>query len=142
MKHLSSLKAEREARGLTQRGIALAVGISERSWRKYERGDVVPILERFLRIAEYLEWNMQDNPNYVYYKLLQKGQIKKWLKSQRNRYGYELKELSSELGISKTSLESVLYERKEGSLINFCKLYEMFKEEERREKIRQKILRK
>lgn len=102
----------------------------------------MPILERFLRIAEYLEWNMQDNPNYVYYKLLQKGQIKKWLKSQRNRYGYELKELSSELGISKTSLESVLYERKEGSLINFCKLYEMFKEEERREKIRQKILKK
>lgn len=140
LQNLRGLRNERLTRGLTQNEISCQIGIPLKTWRLYEYGKSVPTLERYVRLSEYFNWDMKNNPNCIYYQMAQRRNIRKWLMTRRIHYGYELKELSEELKISDTSIENAIYQRENASLNNFGLLYELFTEEQRQEKFRDELL--
>ena len=142
LSNLRGLRNERLRRGLTQNEISCQIGIPLKTWRLYEYVKSVPTLERYVRLSEYFNWDMENNLNCIYYRMVQGRNIRKWLMTRRIHYGYELKELSEELKISDTSLENAIYQRENASLNNFVLLYELFTEEQRQEKFRDELLRK
>lgn len=58
----------RRNRGLTQKEVALGIGISERAYQRYEAGDRVPILDVLVSLADYFDVSIDylvgrtDNP--------------------------------------------------------------------------------
>ena len=50
---LENLKKLREEAGITQKGLADAIGVSQQSINKYENHNIEPDIETMIRIADY-----------------------------------------------------------------------------------------
>lgn len=48
-----TLKKLRSKRGITQKELALTLGVSERTVRKYESGEMQPSTDKLLQLAEF-----------------------------------------------------------------------------------------
>jgi len=61
VKNLGSLlKSKRSEKGLTQAEVAQKVGISTQHYSRLERGEYVPGLQTFLKIAEVLDFDTSE----------------------------------------------------------------------------------
>lgn len=60
---LSSLRAEREKKKLTQKDIGDIVGVKTTTISAYERKKITPTLEVFLKLAMLFEWDISGNVN-------------------------------------------------------------------------------
>ena len=140
IRNLQGLKAERIARGLTQSEIASELEIPFRSWRNYERQFRVPRLQRYILFTLYFGWDMETNPNCIFYKLAKKSKLKSWVQMNKDRYGYTISELAESLDTSITAVEDVVYGFKTCTLLVFGRMYELFEHEKKQEQIREGLL--
>ena len=49
------LKGLRKAKGLTQKDVALAIGKYERTYRRYEAGEIEPSASTIIKLADYFD---------------------------------------------------------------------------------------
>ena len=52
-KFIENLKSARESRGLTQKQVSEALGVSDRTYSKWETGETEPGIELICRLAEH-----------------------------------------------------------------------------------------
>lgn len=90
LKLLQTLKSERKKRKLNQRQLAHIIGVNQTLISRYESGQNFPKLDTFLKLAEFFNWDISNNVNFLFLK------YKKNLKTLRNfkrSHGFSLKEL-------------------------------------------------
>ena len=66
LKLLQSIKIERKKRGLTIFTLAEAIGVNFRRISDYEREKCVPNLNIFLKLAEFFDWDISSNINFIF----------------------------------------------------------------------------
>ena len=138
--NLQNLSYERQQRGLTVKSAAEQLNISRKTLWNYENGKCIPSLSVYIRMSEYFGWEMDSNPNCIFYRLVCCGQLKQWLKKRIRQYSYTIPELSKHLNISSDTVDNLLYRKTHDSPCTFGRLYELFIEEARREEFRNELL--
>lgn len=151
---LSSLRSLRKAAGLTQEKLAKAAGISKASLQSYEIGRYAPHLERLLKLAECLGYDLSSSLNYKKYHgqlglslssklqgkdkrkkykyrmfVVQDGPTKKFLsslRSLRQAAGLTCSELAEAVGISLANIQDYERGRSFPILLNLIKLADYF----------------
>lgn len=132
---MSSIRECRKRQGLTAREVAEKLGIDVSSYRRYERGAAIPSLEKLIKTAEILGYDISESFNYKYYY----GKISR-LKIRRSlkHYGITHEELSYLTGYSKVQIRNTLYNCCEGSMSCLGAIYEVIEHEKATERLRHK----
>lgn len=56
---MNKLKARREELNLTQKQVAERIGIAQQAYQRYEKGKVIPIAPKAIKVAEALETTVE-----------------------------------------------------------------------------------
>ena len=134
---MSSIRECRKRHGLTAREVAEKLGIDVSSYRRYERGAAIPSLEKLIKTAEILGYDLSESFNYKYYH----GKISR-IKIRRSlkHYGITHDELSGLTGYSRIQIQNTLYNYGEGSMLCLGAIYEVIEQEKAYERLRHKEL--
>ena len=124
---IRSLRELRQSKGLRIQDVAEKLGIDCCSYRRYESGAASPSLEKLIKTAEILRYDLSGSFNYKYYH----GKISR-LKIRRalSSYGISHEELSRLTGYSKVQIRSTLYNCGEGSMMCLGAIYDVIKQEQ------------
>ena len=127
------MRSLRKSQGLQVQDVAEKLGIGCCSYRRYESGKARPSLERLIRAAEILMYDLSGSFNYKYYH----GQISRVrIRRELKRYAISHDELSMLTGYSKVQIQSTLYNCGEGSMTCLGAIYDVIEREKAVEKIR------
>lgn len=138
--NLQGMRAERIRRGINRKELAERTGINYASIADYETGRYAPALERYLILAEFFGWNIQDSPNYKFAKNTA-AKLQQELKKRKNLYGLTTNELSIATNFSADTIENALYTPNECTMNGVAAILHVIDEEERRSKFVQEITR-
>lgn len=59
------LKELRKAKGVTQKQVALAMGVTERNYQRFEYGESKPNYENLLKLARYFQISLDELTGFV-----------------------------------------------------------------------------
>ena len=135
---LRRIKFDRALHGLNQTQLAHLLGIKDyRSISRYERGKRIPNLGNFFKLAEIFNWNILDNPNYIFYSgFLCSDELKGF----KRRFHFSNYELANIIGADESTVSFLFSNSPQATPDAFGKILNVFEDEERREKIRDEIL--
>ena len=135
---LKSIKPERQKRGLSLRQLAALTGITHQSLSYYENLIRSPVLENFLKLAEFFHWDISNNINFLftnYEKNL------RYFRRFKQSHGFTLDELKNIAGnVSYAPFDDFFHGN--GSIKTFAIVKDIFDEEHRLATFRQYLLRK
>ena len=122
-----SIRELRQRQGIRAKDVAEKLGIDCCSYRRYERGAASPSLEKLIKTAEILCYDLSGSFNYkYYYGKISLIEIRRSLK----RYGISHDELSRLTGYSKVHIRNTLYHCGEGSMMCLGAIYDVIKHEQ------------
>ena len=130
---IRSMRELRQSQGLGVQDVATKLEIDCCSYRRYESGAANPSLERLIKTAEILCYDLSGSFNYKYYHgKISLIEIRRCLK----RYGISHDELSRLTGYSKVHIRNTLYHCGEGSMMCLGAIYDVIQQEQAVEKFR------
>lgn len=141
LKNMRSIRMERKKRNLSARQVAESLGIPLSSLYNYELGRNLPTLARYIAIAEFFGWNIQDNPNYIFYHEFLSTQNHYKLKKYKHSYDISTSELSKLTNYSEVPIGNIFRRCKGANPRIFARLLAVFEDEKRREDLRNELLR-
>ena len=137
LKLLKSIKPERKKRGLSLRQLADLTGITPQSLSRYENLIHSPVLENFLILAAFFNWDISNNINFLftnYEKNL------RYFRRFRHSHGFSRKEIQELTALTHTPVW--MFFSGKGSILAFALISSIFDEEHRLTTFRQYLLRK
>ena len=139
LKLLQTLKSERKKRKLNQRKLAHIIGVNQTLISRYESGQNFPKLDTFLKLAEFFNWDISNNINFLFSKY--KKKLNTFRKLKRS-HGFSLKELQALTATTQSVI--VNFFAGSSSVRMFALISQIFDEEARLAEARQypKYLRK
>ena len=129
LNHLRNMKADRVRLGMTQVELSRRSGIKLKTYRRYESGTSYPNLAAYLKLAEILGWDINEDPNYLFYEEYQHSYNR--MQTQKRRYAYTNIELSREVNLSEESVRLVIKKKSVASVSNYVRVMQVFREEAR-----------
>ena len=139
LRNLERMVSERKRRGITRKDLSAQTGIPQSCLARYEHGTGYPTQGNYLKLAEFFEWDIRGNANYIFsHRELALKQCRA-LRAEKNATGWDYEELGQELNISRQVVQATCRLTPQGTARTFGKLLEVFAEERRRERIRRKM---
>ena len=114
--NLRSIRTERKRLGLSQRELAAMLKINADRISVYETGKEHPCLHTYIQLAQIFHWDIEHNPNYLFYRH-HRSQIRK-LSILKEKHNYSYSELGDETNLSKDSVYRLL-----NQFPDFCLCY-------------------
>ena len=140
LNHLRSIRAERKRLGLSQAELAAILNISIDRISVYELGKEYPCLLTYINMANFFHWDIQHNPNYLFYRNYQV--LVRKLNLLKHKYNYTYSELGKDTNLTENSIYRLLKKYPDMSISSFVAVLNLLNAEDERSKIRSKLLRR
>ena len=138
--NLRNIRAERKRLGLSQRELAAILKINADRISVYETGKEHPLLQTYIQLAQLFDWDIENNPNYLFYRH-HRSQIRR-LNILKNKHSYSYSELGDETNLSKDSVYRLLNQFPDISIASFVSVMQALNAEDRRAKNLKQLLRR
>ena len=139
LNHLRTIRQERKRLGLSQAGLAAMLNIRIDRISAYELGKEYPCLLTYIDMANFFQWDIQLNPNYLFYRNYQ-ALVRK-LNLLKHKYNYTYSELGQDANLSENGIYRLLKKYPDMSISSFVAVLNVLNDEDERSKLRSKLLR-